>query len=247
MHAWLDAGTDVATIGAWDTSRTAASAGGAIERDAEDGHVFLIHTGGDGGGRVDVYVDEDVPRAAVKRAAAQREPFLLRVPSGRLVVGGAEDYGSTQPKITGDRSVITVPPGNYSVKCFCGRPEEGGVDLRELEQRVLTPEDRDYYRAASAAHLRPALYGYALLLLFPILAFPLGWKWAAAITAAVVLPYFYVTGRRSERAEKADERWQRINKSLADAMLRGESPGIVLELHMVATVDSMKGGSVRLD
>jgi hypothetical protein len=102
------------------------------------------------------------------------------------------------------------------VKCFRGRSDEGGVDLRQLEQRVLTPEDRSYYRAASAAHLRPALYGYALLLLFPVLAFPLGWKWAAAITAAVVLTYFYVVGRRSAASRPASS-WSSARSRQATA------------------------------
>ena len=95
----IDVGTDVAMIGAWDSARDDVPLNGArgpladvLRRDAAEAHLFLIHTGGDGGGPVDVYVDEDVPAAALEHGRAVDGTFLLSVPSGRLVVGGGEDY-----------------------------------------------------------------------------------------------------------------------------------------------------------
>lgn len=60
MKARIDAGTDIALIGLWDAQRganpfgAAEKAAAALEADAAAAHVFLVHTGGDGGGPVDV-------------------------------------------------------------------------------------------------------------------------------------------------------------------------------------------------
>src|SRR5438046_1464128 len=69
MHKRVDAGTDVAMIGAWDAARGALPFSAdqqrrfskSLAKEASAGHVFLIHTGADGGGPVDVFVDEDAP------------------------------------------------------------------------------------------------------------------------------------------------------------------------------------------
>jgi len=68
MHKRVEAATDVAMIGVWDEGRRdeplppeQRGANDALQRDAEDGHLLLIHTGGDGAGAIDVYVEEDVP------------------------------------------------------------------------------------------------------------------------------------------------------------------------------------------
>ena len=69
MKARFDAGTDVAMIGAWDLERGAQPLStdesrrlsDTLDRDAQKGHLFVLHTGADGGGPVDVYIDEPVP------------------------------------------------------------------------------------------------------------------------------------------------------------------------------------------
>jgi hypothetical protein len=58
MKARVDVGTDVAMVGAWDAQRNADPAAGSalgnassvLEADAAKGHVFVLHTGRDGGG-----------------------------------------------------------------------------------------------------------------------------------------------------------------------------------------------------
>src|SRR6266699_2712587 len=98
MHQRIDAGTDVAMIGAWDAGRGALPYSAeqqrryrkSLEKEAAAGHVFLIHTGADGGGPVDVYVDETLPDEMRKATRELEGEFLVALPSGRLIVAGAE-------------------------------------------------------------------------------------------------------------------------------------------------------------
>src|SRR5512133_1821196 len=83
MKARVDAGTDVAMIGAWDADRGA---------DAEQGHIFVLHTGADGGGPVDVYIDEPVPADVMQRLTPIGDELVLALPSGTLIVDGVEHY-----------------------------------------------------------------------------------------------------------------------------------------------------------
>src|SRR5687767_5600663 len=102
MHRRVDAGTDIAMVGAWDQSRQAPEVCHAnppleaslLESDAKEGHLFVIHTGADGGGPIDVYIDAEVPSSIRKKNNAKEggvKEFLLSVPTGKLVVGGVED------------------------------------------------------------------------------------------------------------------------------------------------------------
>src|SRR5829696_1609275 len=115
----IDAGTDVALIGAWDAGRSGVPLDGAngwmdaLDRDVAANHLFLIHTEADGGGPIDVYVEGEIPPNARRHARALGGEYLLAVPSGRLVVGGAEDYRAAVPRITSDSSVVNVAAGNY--------------------------------------------------------------------------------------------------------------------------------------
>ena len=62
--------------------------------------------------------------------------FLLRVPSGQLVVGGVEDYRFDKPQVTGPGSVTLIPPGNYMVKCYVGDEETIFLKRNKRYQRV---------------------------------------------------------------------------------------------------------------
>src|SRR5262249_8607584 len=146
--------------------------------EAAEARLFLIQTGGDGGAPVDVYVDEEMPaeeRRRVRRVGSKEH--LLSLPSGRLMVGGVEDYRSSEPRITDDESVISVPPGDYAIECFYVEdPEDTGFELPNAEQRraVLGDDEYRYYERMN----RIGLYGLLHVLWFPVLWPLIGWKWA---------------------------------------------------------------------
>src|SRR5687768_1653334 len=83
MKARVDAGSDAAMIAAWDATRNDQPLGASDERasvletDAADGHVFVLHTGADGGGKIDVYVDEAIPPDVAETLRAVPGSFLV--------------------------------------------------------------------------------------------------------------------------------------------------------------------------
>src|SRR5215218_6862695 len=89
MNARVDAGTDVAMIGAWDAQRGAQPVtaeeykrlSDTLDADADAGHIFVLHTRADGGGQVDVYVDEPIPSEVMTRLTVQGGEFVLALPS----------------------------------------------------------------------------------------------------------------------------------------------------------------------
>ena len=96
MKARFDAGTDVAMIGAWDAQRGAQpftteefkQLSDTLDADATAGHVFVLHTGGDGVGAVDVYVDEPIPDATLAGLSPLGDACVLSIPSGCVIVDG---------------------------------------------------------------------------------------------------------------------------------------------------------------
>jgi hypothetical protein len=142
----VDVGTDIALIGAWDQSQNRnvlpalpfAQHRANLTSDAELGRVFLLQLGGDWGGPIDVFVDTEVPRSHRSKFKKLEGKFLVAVPTGRLVVGGAEDYRSEHAKITSEKSVISLPAGDYQLQCYCAKNEEEPafvmLELRRLKE-----------------------------------------------------------------------------------------------------------------
>lgn len=250
MAARIEAGTDVAMIGAWDASRNDAVIAKRwgkewdriLEDDVAQGHLFLIHTGADCSGQIDVYWDTEVPPEARAHTRPIVGEFLICVPTGRLMVGGVEDYRSDKPKITGEDSIVDVPSGNYALRCFVGTEENGSdAPVSSQLEKALGSDDYRYSRSMT----RRGCLGYFTLLLYPLLAFPFGWKVALPSTVVILLAYLYI----HDRALKRSVRYQRIlrmeNEVFRDARKK-ESPAFVFELRRLEGVTDLKGGSVWL-
>jgi hypothetical protein len=252
MTSRIDAGSDIAMIGAWDAGRNDSAltkASGrkldeALEQDATAGDIFLIHLGGDGGGPIDVYVDSPIPTEALAEMRAMDREFLLRVPSGRLIVGGVEDYRSDKPKITGPNSVVVLAPGDYALRCHIG-PNEGNFAPPTSKELKAALGEEDYAYLSRIDKLR--LLGYALVLLFPVLTFPLGWKWALLITLGVFFGYFYM---QEELVVKRNDRYQgileKVNRLFGKAKQK-ERPMFILDLRRIPEPLNLTGGSIRVD
>src|SRR6478736_3799104 len=123
MKTRIEAGSDVAMIGAWDANQSlppiskpwGEEYNETLDRDAVEGNLFLIKMGGDGGGPIDIFVDEDPPETLLKQVRLLGGEFLLRVPSGKLMVSGLEAY-RTENDDAHERSVADVPSGHYALK-----------------------------------------------------------------------------------------------------------------------------------
>lgn len=209
MQARFEAGTDIANIGAWDSALQrdilTDRSDNARLADVEKARLFLIRTGGDGGGPVDIYVNEEMPTKAMRRVRQVGQEHLLFVPSGRLMVGGAEDYRAANPQITGDGSVIEIPPGDYAISCFLTKDQEAtsGAPTEDQLKAALGEEDYRYYRRS----INAGLWGYLGLLLFPILWPFGGWMW----TMGIMFPVVYVHIRIQESFRDRNERYQDVN------------------------------------
>jgi hypothetical protein len=116
MKARFDTGTDAAMLGVWDAERddrpfTALNIDRqriALDDDARAGHIFVVRTHADGGGPVDVYVDESVPDAITARLTPLDGEYLLVLPSGSLIIDGAETYRTGTPDEKQKRQVAVA-------------------------------------------------------------------------------------------------------------------------------------------
>jgi hypothetical protein len=251
MRTRIEAGTDIAMVGAWDVSRNEVPLARlwgkeftqTLEQDALAGHLFLVHTSADGGGPIDVLVDEDIPVGFRSQVSERPGEYLLIVSSGRLMVGGVEDYRSGKPQITVARRVAMIPPGAYLLKCFVGEEEtiSSSPSQGELKHAVGADDFQYYSRMERWSHL-----GFLTLLLFPALWPMLGWKISAEITAVAVLAYFNVLERLFL---KRNVRYQRIKQLVNDVYLKAsanEAPTFIFQLRTISDVAGLKGGSLDM-
>jgi len=249
MKARVDAGTDVAMIGAWDANRGAQAFSAeeykrlsdALDADAEQGHIFVLHTGADGGGPVDLYIDEPVPADVIERLTPLGDALVLALPSGTLIVDGVEHYRARKPDAALANRAVSVPPGDYLLRCYTPPDEEQETTRRaerDLESIVGKDELRYYERVTRSG----CLVGLGLLLLFPVLGLLAGWRIAFATTVVVVIGFFYVR----EWTLRRNARFARLREAIAAHRLGTREPTFVLELRRIEDRAGRTGGSVSL-
>jgi hypothetical protein len=249
MKARVDAGTDVAMIGAWDAGRGAQSFSAeeykrlsdTLDADAEHGHLFVLHTGADGGGPVDVYIDEPVPADVKQRLTPLGDELVLALPSGTLIVDGVEHYRARKPNPALASRALSVPPGDYLLRCYTPPDEEQEAtprSERDLESIVGKDELRYYERVTRSG----CLVGLALLLLFPVLGPLAGWRIAFATTVIAVIGFYYVR----EWVLRRNARFTRLREAITAHRLGTQEPTFVLELRRIEDRAGRAGGSVSL-
>ena len=229
----LYAGTDIALIGAWDSnsnknlpSDTAVSKiDEIIEKASAEGSLFFIKTGGDGGGDIHIYVNEDVPENINNCSKVIEEKFSISIPSGELVVGGIEEY--MDPSLAGDAdNSLQVPEGDYSLKCYmCDDEDESQNDDAEKALREIVGEkDLAFY---DNVNLYGCLIGAGLSVLALVVAlFLVKWYFALSAPILVMLLYSHLLDwgiRRSKRYKKLDD-------IIPQYRLEHEPPTFVFEL-----------------
>jgi hypothetical protein len=143
MKKRVQAGTDIAMIGAWDASRNDSALAKAwgkkldlvLDQDATEGRLFFIRTGADWGGPIDVYIDADVPENVQMKFKAMDREFLLSAPTGRLIIGGVEDYRSGKECDSKGSDITEISPGDYSLRCSLSKEETGSRPRRAQNWR----------------------------------------------------------------------------------------------------------------
>jgi len=248
MKARFDAFSDVAALAAWDAARDATFPASpeqqlvpdaVLDAEAAAGHVFLVRMGGDGGGRVDVYVDEAIPADVRDRLVPAAGEFRLDLPSGRLIVDGAEYYPSS-PLAADPQGPAALPAGHYSVRCYTRKDDEQTPRSEDALRQLVGSADLAYYDRVNNKGCRD---GALTLLLFPILTFTVGWKIALGVTIVVFVSFFHVR----ERVLKRNDRYQRLDKVIPAFRRQNEEPLFVFELRSITNPNGLKGGSVSID
>lgn len=251
MKARVEAGTDIAQIGAWDASRDDGAFDklsfkrwrASLREDTEAGLIFILNTGADGGGPLDVYIDELIPEGDLKIFDQLKGEFLVRVPSGKLIVGGVEDYRFSTRKITGPDSVVAIPHGDYQMQCYAPKVDEDSFDgvSNAVLKETIGADDYDYWRKRK----KSAAFGCLPFALFPALVYTLNWKIALAITVATAVPWFY----SRDQILKRNARYQQIDKRVQEIYRQAEAnapPTFIFELKRLEVGSNLKGGAIDL-
>ena len=249
MKARFDAGTDVAMIGAWDLGRNAQpftaeeyrQLTDTLDADAEQGHLFVLHTGADGGGPVDVYIDEPVPDDTLARLTPLGGELVLALPSGQLIVDGVEYYRARKPDATLSNRSVTVPAGDYVLRCYTPTDEEQEALPRSEHdlETIVGKDELQYYQRVTRSG---CLIGLGLLSLFPILGPLVGWRIAFGTTVVGVIGFFYVR----EWVLRRNARFARIREAVTTHRLGTQEPTFVLGLRRIEDRAGLTGGSVSL-
>jgi hypothetical protein len=233
----------------WDEARQSDSVSPresqkALQADVAAGRAVMLQLGGDCGGSVALYIDE-LPTgqelAGFRPCGVERR---LELPSGRLLVGGAEDYRSATPIITDTSKVVTMAPGTYAVACHANQAEVAGIDLsrRSLEP-LLGKGDHAYYRRISNLSLAGYLLGFAFI---PLRA-AWGWKIALALTVALLVTYFWI---QEQWLLPRNARYQnilaRINAYAKDAESE-TAPVLILTLRLIDAASPLRGGAIEVE
>jgi len=248
MRARFDAGTDVAMLGAWDAERNTrpftpaewSRLEATLDADAAAGHLFLIHTHADGGGAIDVYADEPIPDDVKAHLTPLGGEFLLVLPTGALCVDGAEYYRARKPDTRVSARAVTMPPGDYALRCYEYEGEEEAPTSEKDLARLVGREDLAYYDRMNRTG---CLGGLLMLLLFPLLWFVVGWIVALVVTVVAFVSYFHVHAWFLRR----NERYARLRDVVTKFRLEGADPTFVLELRSVPNRAGLSGGSVSLE
>ena len=244
MRARIDAGTDVAMMGAWDAQRDEQpftpdkfpQVQALIEADAAHGDLFLIHTGADGGGPVDVLIDEPIPAEEVARLKPIEGLRRLSVPSGALRIGGVEYYRAPKPR--GRPDAVAIPSGDYAIAAFVPLDEEAEPPSEgALRNKVGADELKTYDRINMAVVMGGfALPSLALLLLIP----DFGGKIAVPVAIAIFLAWFPAT----QWVLRQSRSYTRMHEVAIDFRLRQGPPALVLSLRKLGAEEKLAGGSV---
>jgi hypothetical protein len=191
-----------------------------------------------------VYVDGALEPGLQDTMTAISGEFLFRSPSGRIVVGGAEDFGSLQKNITSETSIVPVRPGEYALKCYkrdVSDDDEPDIPGPEEIEAAVGSDLYAYYRRSN----RRALKGFwFLLLIFPV-TYWFGWVAGIVVTVAVVVAFFHGV----EWLQRQDEKYLEAEAAVEAAIANGQAlmpPMLAIELRRIEQGHGLSGGRVEI-
>ncbi len=250
MKKRVNAGSDIAAIGAWDASladTALANVQGsrheeALTRDAEKGSLFFIRIGADWGGVIDAYVDEEPPAEVLKDLKQVGREFHLSLATGRLVINGVEFYRTEKASTGKSDRALEIPAGDYALR-FYESKSEGGIDAPRQKDlaKIVGTKDSKFFQSMQ-------WFVVGMYVMVPVSFFAakhfVGWKTAllpAGIVtgAAFVIISIIKSGERFKRVAKAQyELWRQAQDR--------QSPGFVFALRKIKGGEELKGGWVDL-
>jgi hypothetical protein len=214
-----------------------------VQADIAQGVVFLIKTGADGSGPVDIHLDENVTPAQFAQFRVVGQEHLLVLASGQLGVDGMEHYRAEDNQLA-PANVLAVPPGDYGITCLVNTDEESasGAPTEEALRSALGADDLRYYRTAA----RRTQLGCVAVFLFPLLWPFVGWKLSLVCGLILMIGWTHAREwwlKRDARYQAIHGKYLKLMKSSAD-----EGPAtVVLILRRLASPAGLTGGSVHFD
>ena len=116
-----------------------------------------------------------------------------------------------------------MPAGDYAVRCYVATDPEREPASEKTLRRLVSPADiKDY----DGVNQRGCVAGALTLLLFPVLAYPFGWKVALPITVVAFFAFFPLL----QWGLKRNPRYQRLNAIIPIHRIQHGDPTYVFEL-----------------
>jgi hypothetical protein len=210
---------------------------GDLRRDAKSGDVFwfellneeyeplslVIH----------LYVNEDCPDYSERGYKQRGGTFLLNIPSGRLIAGGAEYWSGHDESEHSAKTEVDISPGSYALtvreKEF--DPEQHNAEMIDL----LGEADWKSYNTVMWSRVMGCLPIVACIILGFLKQWHALWFYALPVAAC----YWLV-----QAAIWRFGRWARIDRRINE--YESDSPGIIVQLRTAEDLSLIRGGSVRI-
>jgi hypothetical protein len=173
--------------------------------------------------------------------------FLLRVPSGKLQVGGLEDYRQRKPQPAHSDPCLEITPGNYLLRCFITSSPQGNEPQPPSDEElgeIAGQGDVRHYRQMN--RLGCVLFAAPICLL-PVFIhfFPLAYAFTLAglLFAAIPTAWKQLVEQRSPRYQRVDALYGRTLQNKRDAA----PPDLILALSPARDATFLSGGSIDLE
>lgn len=232
-------------VGIWDNEHSSPPLAprdfpDGLRAAAEAGKVFLLNTGADCGGWLEIYLDSEMPPELQRKCRPIGGELLVLAPSGQLVIGGAEDYRAKETSITDEHSVVAVPKGRYGVCCFQVKPGVRDATPAMIMRDQVGDSDMDYFEKVNEMVLCCSL---PVLILYSLFVYLWNWWIALPLTLVPFISFFWF----ADFVLRRNQRYVRLEKKHHEAFEESEQrvhPLFVFQLRASDENERLSGGEV---